>query len=56
MNLNTPTVVFLLDKWSVTTTALEKYEYRNRQPYTDSRRRTDKQPTSPYNRRKAVAA
>lgn len=46
----------LLTAWSTTTTALEKYEYRNRQPYTDSRRRTDKQPNSPYNRRKVVAA
>jgi hypothetical protein len=43
--------MLLLDKWSVTTTPLEKYDYRNRQPYTDSRRRKgDKQTRVQYKR------
>lgn len=44
----------LLAVWSVTTTALEKYDYRNRKPYKDSRRRSDKQQNCQYNRRKVV--
>lgn len=30
------TTVPLLAKWSVTTTAYEKHQYRNSQPYTDT--------------------
>jgi hypothetical protein len=46
----------LLAAWSTATTALEKYDYRNRQPYTDSRRRKDKQTRSQYRRGRKVAA